>query len=112
VYQKYAAESEDWKSARSTTNNTYAVYLNVPDSLGASVNSNIVSVTVVFGFLGDVNGDGKVGGKDIALAAVSFGTVPENARWNPDVGINLDVKIDGEELVLIALRFGMAACSP
>ena len=87
--------------------------MNVPDSLGASVNSNIVSVTVVFGFLGDVNGDGKVGGKDIALAAVSpLRNSTWECKWNPDVDINLDVKIDGEELALIALRFGMAACSP
>jgi PKD repeat protein len=58
--------------------------------------------------MGDINGDGKVDGKDITLAALAFGTVPGDARWNLDFDINQDGKIDGRDLTLIALRFGMA----
>jgi thermitase len=56
--------------------------------------------------LGDVNGDGKVDGKDIVLAAWSFGTVPGNSRWNPDADINQDGKIDGKDIVMVARSFG------
>jgi thermitase len=59
--------------------------------------------------LGDVNDDGKVDGKDIALAALCFGSVPGYPRWNPDADVNADGKIDGKDIVKIAINFGLCA---
>jgi uncharacterized protein (DUF2141 family) len=66
--------------------------------------------------IGDLNGDGKVDGKDLGLAAQSFasygpdyvypGSAP-SPRWNLDADINGDNKIDGKDLGIIALNFGM-----
>jgi hypothetical protein len=56
--------------------------------------------------MGDINGDGKVDGKDIAIAAKAFGTVPGDPRWNLDCDINGDGKVDGKDIVLVARNFG------
>jgi hypothetical protein len=54
----------------------------------------------------DVNGDDKIDGKDISMAALAFGTVPGDPRWNPDVDLNQDGKNDGKDLTLVAGHFG------
>jgi hypothetical protein len=56
--------------------------------------------------MGDINGDGKVDGKDIATAAKAFGTIPGDPRWNLDCDINGDGKVDGKDIVLVARNFG------
>jgi hypothetical protein len=56
--------------------------------------------------MGDVNNDGKVDGKDVALVAAAFGTTPGNPRWNPDADLNNDKKIDGKDVALIAKNYG------
>jgi len=56
--------------------------------------------------LGDINGDGKVDGRDITMAAWGFGTRPGDPRWNPDCDINGDNKVDGRDITLIARNFG------
>ncbi len=90
----------------STTNDTYTVYLNVTDSLGTTVKSNVASVTVVFRLQGDVNGDGKVDAQDILIAAKAFGSFTDSPRWNPDANLNNDGRVDGRDLVIIARNFG------
>jgi parallel beta-helix repeat protein len=78
------------------------------------------NVHVQVRILGDIDGDGVVDGSDIALAAWSFASYgpnflypgsPSSARWNPDVDINQDNKIDGIDLVIIARNFGKS-CTP
>jgi thermitase len=59
--------------------------------------------------MGDLNDDGKVDGRDISLAAWSFGSYPGHPRWNPDADINADGKIDGKDIVKIARNFGTCA---
>jgi hypothetical protein len=56
--------------------------------------------------LGDINGDGKVNGKDISIAAKAFGTKPGDPRWNPDADVNGDGKVDGKDITMIARNFG------
>jgi len=104
------ATSSTWSfNQTSTANDTYNVYLNVTDSLGVTMNSNIASVTVVLQaprLLGDVNGDGKVDGNDIMLAARAFASEAGGPRWNPDADLNGDGRVDGRDLVTIARNFG------
>lgn len=66
--------------------------------------------------MGDLNGDGKVDGKDLTLIAFSFASYgpdylnlgsPPDPKWNPDADINLDNKVDGKDLTLVARHFGM-----
>jgi parallel beta-helix repeat protein len=55
---------------------------------------------------GDVNGDQVVDMKDIALTALSFGSNPNNSRWDSRADLNNDQKIDLKDLVIIAKSFG------
>jgi hypothetical protein len=70
--------------------------------------------------LGDVNGDGKIDGKDLGMAAQAFASYgpnvlypgsPAHTKWNPDADLNLDNRIDGKDLGMIAYNFGKD-CSP
>jgi hypothetical protein len=65
--------------------------------------------------MGDINGDGKVDGKDLGTTAQAFASYapnflyagsPPHPRWNPDADLNLDNKIDGKDLGTIAGNFG------
>jgi hypothetical protein len=68
--------------------------------------------------LGDLDGDGKVDGKDLGLAAAAFASYgpdflypgsPPHPRWNLDCDIHEDNKVDGKDLGMIAFNFGMCA---
>jgi len=69
---------------------------------------------------GDLNGDGKIDGKDLGMAAQAFASYgpnvlypgsPAHTKWNPDADLNLDNRIDGKDLGMIAYNFGKD-CSP
>jgi len=62
----------------------------------------LVAVTI----LGDVNGDLKVDGKDVAYAAKAYNTRPGQLNWNPNADVNCDGKVDGKDLTAIAKYFG------
>lgn len=55
---------------------------------------------------GDINGDGKVNGRDIGLVAIAFGSYPGDPRWNPNADCNKDDKIDGRDVSLVVRNFG------
>jgi parallel beta-helix repeat protein len=56
--------------------------------------------------VGDVNMDGKVDGKDMAIVARAFGSFPGDPRWNALADLNDDGKIDGKDIVIVAIHFG------
>jgi hypothetical protein len=56
--------------------------------------------------VGDVNKDGKVDGKDIAIAAKAYGTVPGDEYWDPRADLNKDDRVDGKDLAVISKNFG------
>lgn len=58
------------------------------------------------GLVGDVNGDGKVDGKDIAIVAQAFGSYPGHPRWNSAADINGDNVVNSLDLALVAVNFG------
>ncbi|MEM2916734.1 MAG: dockerin type I domain-containing protein [Candidatus Bathyarchaeia archaeon] len=55
---------------------------------------------------GDINNDGKVDFRDIALVASAFGSHPGQSKWNPNVDINQDDKVDVFDIALTAKNFG------
>ena len=65
--------------------------------------------------VGDLNGDGKVDGEDLAIAAKAFGSYgpnyvhqgsPAHSRWNPIADAWTDNLINGRDLLTIAENFG------
>jgi len=54
---------------------------------------------------GDVNGDGIVNLKDIALVARAFGSTPTSPNWNPNADINGDGVVNMKDLALVARNF-------
>jgi len=60
---------------------------------------------------GDINGDGKVDIKDIAIAAKAFGALPTSPNWNPIADVTgplgePDGKVDIRDLAFIAFHYG------
>ena len=97
----------------SMVNATYSVYLNVTDNAGGNAVSDNALVTVSFRIPGDVNGDNKVDGKDVALVALAFGSVPgDTTRWNQDTDVNGDGRIDGKDMVIIVRNYGTGHFMP
>jgi len=54
----------------------------------------------------DLNGDGRIDIKDVAIAASAFASYPGHERWNPNADINGDGRVDLEDIALIILEFG------
>jgi len=55
---------------------------------------------------GDINGDGTVDIKDIAIVAIAFGSFPGHPRWNPQADLYKDGKIDIRDIAIVARNFG------
>jgi len=55
---------------------------------------------------GDINRDGEVDMKDVATAAMAFGSYAGHPRWNPVADENRDGKIDLRDIALVAKNFG------
>ena len=76
-----------------------------------TANNVLIDGAVRIRILGDLSGDDKVDTKDIALAALAFGSYAYpliSPRWNPDADVNGDGRIDIIDLALIAKHFGEA----
>jgi parallel beta-helix repeat protein len=56
--------------------------------------------------VGDVNGDGRVDMKDIAIVARSFGSTPGSPNWNPAADLNGDGKVNMKDIAIVARSFG------
>jgi len=60
---------------------------------------------------GDINGDGMVEGRDVAILSLAFGSYEGGPRWNPDADINRDGKVEGIDVALTAKNYGKS-CTP
>ena len=69
----------------------------------------IASGNVTFGVIlaGDLNLDGKIDMKDIAIVAKPFGTRPGDPLWNAVADVNKDGKVDMKDISIVAKEFGM-----
>jgi hypothetical protein len=64
------------------------------------------SVTATPAILGDVNGDGIVNLRDVAIMAAAWGTTPGDFRWNELADVNKDGVVNLRDLLLVAMGFG------
>jgi len=77
--------------------------------------NNVTCGWVLVTRVGDVNGDGKVDGRDLLPLSRAFGSYgpdyyypgsPATTGWNPDADINNDDKVDGRDLLIVSRHFG------
>jgi len=54
----------------------------------------------------DVNGDGRVDLKDLALVVRAFGSTPGSPNWNPYADINGDGVVNMKDIALVIRNFG------
>lgn len=55
--------------------------------------------------LADVNHDGKVDMRDIALIVQVFGTTPASPNWNPNADLNQDLKVNMHDIAIACQDF-------
>jgi hypothetical protein len=67
---------------------------------------SILTFSSVHAITGDVNGDGKVDTKDLALLVKAFGAFPSDPRWNASYDLDKNGRIDMRDLVIVVQNFG------
>jgi hypothetical protein len=70
-----------------------------------ATNNELVAGQVNIKLLGDVNGDGKVNYRDLALAILAFRSYPGRASWNPHADVRVDGLVDMRDITAIVLNF-------
>jgi len=83
---------------------TYTVTLTVVDINGAT--SNLTGTITVSTLVGDLNGDGKVDIKDIAIVSKAYGSQLGDPNWNPVADVNGDGKVDIKDVAIVASHYG------
>jgi len=103
-----------WNTSNLTPCNNYTITgeaTTIPFEYNTT-NNVLVDGTVKIRLLGDINGDGKVDMKDVAIAAAAFGSYPGHPRWNPDADVTgpislvPDGRIDMRDIAVISKNFG------
>jgi Dockerin type I domain len=65
------------------------------------------SVDLTVGLLpGDVDGSGRVDGRDLITLSAAFGSDPTVTSWNANGDLNKSQSVDGSDLVILAAHFG------
>jgi hypothetical protein len=54
----------------------------------------------------DLNGDGRIDGRDISIVAKAYGTFPGDPLWNAIADVDRDGKVDGKDIALVAINYG------
>lgn len=67
---------------------------------------SILTFSSVHAITGDVNGDGKVDTKDLALLVKAFGAFPSDPRWNTSYDLDKNGRIDMRDIVIVVQNFG------
>ncbi|NIO36196.1 hypothetical protein GTO27_00670 [Candidatus Bathyarchaeota archaeon] len=65
-----------------------------------------IALTGLFRHFCDLDKNGCVDMRDIAVAASAFGSYPSHPRWNPNADMNKDNQVDMKDIVNIARNFG------
>lgn len=91
---------------------TLDYYYQVKAKIGTCESELSVEVSGVaacaLGALSDINGNGRVDGRDLSILARAFGSADGDARYNGRADLNRDGLIDGEDLSILAADFGLS----
>jgi len=69
--------------------------------------------TAMYPLITDINYDGRVDGKDIAIASKAFGSYPGHPRWRMEADLPpVDGRVDGKDIAKIAKDFGKYVTLP
>jgi parallel beta-helix repeat protein len=68
--------------------------------------TSVSTTNLTVRLVGDVNGDGRVDLKDMALVAHAFGSTPTSPNWNPAADLNGDGTVNMQDIALAARHFG------
>jgi len=55
---------------------------------------------------GDINRDGVIDDRDLALVRAAYGSTPGAPNWNPDCDLNGDGRVNMTELVTVSKNYG------
>jgi len=95
-------------SLRTIYDNTYvSLRFNATDSMGNRISQTTFRGLVVRD-LGNLNGDRKVDGKDLAIAAKAYNTKPGQPLWDLRADTNLDHEVDGLDIAVVVSHYGRA----
>jgi len=83
-----------------------AVASNVVWEIDIADNTKSCTDPVKVNLFGDATGDGKIDIKDIAQAALAFGSFPGHPRWNPQADLDQDGRVYIKDLAIVAKNFG------
>jgi len=103
VTQTFLWSTKNVQACQNYTISAEAVPLPYESELG---DNYLTGGWVKIWYMGDINHDGWVDGKDIALASRAFGAYPEHPRWDPAADLNRDNRIDGKDIAKLAVNFG------
>jgi hypothetical protein len=97
----------NWNTALVPWNHTYAVkaVASIVQGENDATNNEFIAGEVNINLMGDVNGDGKVNYRDIALAILAFRSYPGRANWNPHADVRVDGLVDMRDITAIVLNF-------
>jgi hypothetical protein len=76
------------------------------DTLANNLKTTPVTVLSGVGRLTDLDKNGKVDIRDVAEAAIAYGTSEGQPRWDPKADLNLDGIIDMKDIEMIVQDFG------
>ncbi len=71
------------------------------------VGETILKVTIAPDLLGEINGDGRVDYRDLAMLGASYGTSKGDSDYNSEVDLNNDDRVDGDDLAILRDNYGM-----
>jgi len=71
-----------------------------------TTDNNSTDGWILVTILGDVNGDFKCEGKDIAIIAKAYGSLTGQPAYVPNADVNGDGKIDGKDIAVAAKYYG------
>jgi len=57
--------------------------------------------------LGDVNRDGSIDGKDLAIIEEAYGSSPGHPKWNPEADLNNDGRVNIYDVVICSNKQGL-----
>lgn len=87
----------------------YQTVGNFTVSLRITDNKELSSTTtakITVNLFGDLNFDGTVNIVDISIIACSYGSTPEDEKWNPRADVNHDEEVNIVDIATVAVEFG------